>query len=207
MNTLREMLIGGEPDDKVIQLAIRDIDTRTFIECLCGMAGDEREVLYRNLSARAREAVAADLLEREATIRPDEMADAVSAFARLLSKHARWERRGVPSAPAYDPAAVTPAALADNFLHVSAMVRAGEYGRLAELSEEDPDRLMREGLRMLVDGIDPLQARGRLERLRSALLAHQARRMDLILEGFDSVMGGDRPGLTAEKLAALAADA
>ncbi|HPE37573.1 MAG TPA: FliG C-terminal domain-containing protein [Spirochaetales bacterium] len=204
---LGRFLEDTEHNNIVIQLAIRQVDTRDFIACLVGLDDQSRQALYRNISKRAYEAVQKDMEADAGTLGPGAIASAVSTFKRLLARFDRIERSAQPPTPEYSSRPESLFELAANFIHLALMVDGERYDDIQALSDASPDAFTRLGLRLVADQTDPLQARIRLERLKAAMLADEERRLDLALEGFDSVLSHDRPGLTAEKVLDLAGQA
>lgn len=207
MEMLHGYLDETDRNARLIQLVIRYIDDRSFIDCLVGLDEPSRAAIFRNISRKAAEAVAADLAERAASVRPEAVLAARSLFLRLLARFERRERAGSPPAAGFDGSARSLPGLRDDLLHVAIAARDGDYGRLEAFAARSGDRLMREGLRALVDAEDPLAARARLERLRDVELADYGRRLDMTLDAFDSLMSHDQPGETAERLAVYLGDA
>jgi hypothetical protein len=200
MAILGAYLEDCDRNNMLLQRAIRDIDERDFVAALAGMDGDSRRVLYRNISKRAYESLSADLAEKEAGLGPQAMQAGVSEFLRILAMHERHAAIEAPEPKAYSPGTGSMASLRSNLLIIAQARLDDDYALLERLKGDEVDKLMRDGIRMALDGADPLAARGRLERRRELLLSAMGRRMDMAIEAFDCILGGESVGQTAERI-------
>lgn len=193
----------NERHDVILQLAIRQVDSKTFIACMKGLTEEDRAVLYRNLSARACKAVEEDLAADGPSIGEGASRAAVREFMRLVNRYARQEASADAHTGGYTPRPASLSALAGNFVELSRMRSDERYDEIRELGKAETDPFLRLGLSMVADGVEALEARARLTSLREALLADRKRELDLALDGFDALLSGDRPGRIAEKLLPL----
>lgn len=200
MAILGAYLEDNDRNNMPLQRTIRDIDERDFIAALAGMDGDSRRVLYRNISKRAYESLSADLADKEASLGPQAIQAGVSEFLRILAMHERHAAIEAPEPNAYSPGTDSMASLRSNLLIIAQALLDDDYALLERLQADERDKLMRDGIRMALDGVDPLAARGRLERRRELLLSAMGRRMDMAIEAFDCILGGESVGQTAERI-------
>jgi len=200
MAILGAYLEDNDRNNMPLQRTIRDIDERDFIAALAGMDGDSRRVLYRNISKRAYESLSADLADKEASLGPQAIQAGVSEFLRILAMHERHAAIEAPGPNAYSPGTDSMASLRSNLLIIAQALLDDDYALLERLQADEGDKLMRDGIRMALDGVDPLAARGRLERRRELLLSAMGRRMDMAIEAFDCILGGESVGQTAERI-------
>lgn len=200
MAILGAYLEDNDRNNMPLQRTIRDIDERDFIAALAGMDGDSRRVLYRNISKRAYESLSADLADKEASLGPQAIQAGVSEFLRILAMHERHAAIEAPEPNAYSPGTDSMASLRSNLLIIAQALLDDDYALLERLQADEGDKLMRDGIRMALDGVDPLAARGRLERRRELLLSAMGRRMDMAIEAFDCILGGESVGQTAERI-------
>ncbi len=200
MAILGAYLEDNDRNNMPLQRTIRDIDERDFIAALAGMDGDSRRVLYRNISKRAYESLSADLADKEASLGPQAIQAGVSEFLRILAMHERHAAIEAPDPNAYSPGTDSMASLRSNLLIIAQALLDDDYALLERLQADEGDKLMRDGIRMALDGVDPLAARGRLERRRELLLSAMGRRMDMAIEAFDCILGGESVGQTAERI-------
>jgi hypothetical protein len=200
MAILDAYLEDNDRNNMLLQRTIRDIDERDFIEALCGMDEASRQALYRNISKRAYEQLSAELAEKEQTLGPQAIQASLAEFLRILAKHARHAAIEAPPPGAYRPGTGTLDSWRANLLIVAQARYDDDFALLEKLRASEEDTLMRDGLLLVLDGVDPLSARGRLERRRELALAAMGRRMDMAIEAFDSMLSGESVGQTAERL-------
>ncbi len=200
MAILERYLEDVDRNNMLLQRAIRDIDSRTFVEALCGLDGESRAALFRNLSRRAAEELDKDLAERQATVGPEAVRSALSSFLRLLAKHARHADVPIPEKGAYPDAPSTLRQWRDALLVVAQAQWTEDYEFIEQARGRSGDPLMREALRLVLDETDPLEARQRLERVKALALADEERRMDMLIDALCGMRGGEGVGQTAERM-------
>ena len=201
MAILEKYLEDDDRNNMLLQRTIRDIDERDFIEALCGMDEPSRQALYRNISKRAYAMVNAELAEKEKTTGPQAAKAGVAGFLRILAMHERHAAVEAPAPSDYLPGAAGIEGWKSNLLVIAQAAQDDDYALLERLRGMETDRLLRDGILMVMDGADPLVARGRLERRRALALAAMERRMDMAVEAFDCMLGGESVGQTAERMA------
>ncbi|HAE21077.1 MAG TPA: hypothetical protein DCG47_01970 [Spirochaetaceae bacterium] len=200
MAILGAYLKDDDRNNMLLQRTIRDIDERDFIAALAGMDEASRQALYRNISRRAYESIYADLAEKEASLGPQAIQAGVAEFLRILAMHERHAAIMAPEPGEYRHGTGSIAALRSNLLIIAQACLEDDFALLERLRADEGDALMRDGIRMALDGTDPLAARGRLERRRELLLAAMGRRMDMAIEAFDCILSGESVGQTAERI-------
>lgn len=190
----------------IIQKSLRDIDAEVLVSALHGMDEAEREMVYRNMSERARRMIKVDL-EATGGTPPATVKAACEFFRGLLGKHAATY---VEPPPESDEPPVMD--LSSNKTAIESFVALSRFAlRKGLLSLEsvqcgNGNPLLKEGLSMLAEGWDPLLIRSIMDNYKAAYLRSMETRLDLLISGVESVASKDSPTVTEQKLRALVAE-
>jgi len=193
-------------NDIIIQKSLRDIDAEVMVSALHGMDEAEREMVYRNMSERARKMIKADLEATEGTP-PATVKAACEFFLGLLEKHTASYVEPPPesdSPPAID-LSTNRAAIA-SFVELSRFALRKGLLSLEAVKDQAADPLLREGLAMLAEGWDPLLIRSIMDNYKAAYLRSMETRIDILISGVESIASKDSPVVTEQKLRALVAE-
>ena len=207
MAFLEGYLEDTDHNNVLIQRVLRDIDDRNFLTCKVRIDEPSQAAIFRNMSQRAAEEVRKGLKEKENFFHESAIKHGQSLFRRRLAMNERYQQTLDGIAGHWQAEATDSRVLRDNLVHVARLAGDDDYDSLEKIRAGSGNRLLKEGLRHIIDSSAPLVARARLEHLRETLTENYARQMKMIVEAIDSILNHDRPGQTVEKLADyLAAD-
>ena len=191
----------------ILQMALRDIDASLLVTAMTGMDERTKEIVFRNMSKRAIHMLKEDIREM-GSASPSAVEAAREFFARLLEKHEGEIDDGI--SPSADPEPPIPdlgseEGIIASFCLLVDFVKRNGLLPLEPLIDALDDPLMRKGLLMLVEGWDPLLQRAILERYKESYLRNLGLKMDLVIEGLDSLSAKDNSLITEQKLRSLVA--
>ncbi len=184
-------------------MALREIDTELLVMSLIDEGDGSREIVFRNLSKRACKVIVDDLAEKSGRIPADKIKTAKELFCGLLEKFDSLVGKEVPETTGLLPVIESRSAegLIESFCSLATFVRKYGYGDLEKIEKIDHP-VMQKGVRLLVDGFDPMVIKSILENYRQSYLAVEAMKVDMIVEGIESLCYKDYPGVVEEKLTA-----
>ena len=206
-------------NDRVVQMALREIDTGLLADACLAMSGDEREIVYRNMSVRAKDMLQEEVAGAEGRT-PQHAADkALEFFLQKLRKYRNYLRDSeVREAGAAGEGAVgagdresgppkldtaTDARIVESFAALSRYARVNGMLALDAVETVSPYRLAQKGLQLVVDGWDPMLSRTILEQIKRTEMKRVERQLDMLIEGFDALVADDPPLVLREKLEAF----
>ena len=193
-------------NDIIIQKSLRDIDAEVMVSALHGMDEAEREMVYRNMSERARKMIKVDL-EATTGTPPATVKAACEFFLGLLEKHTASYVEPPPEPegpPAID--------FSSNQTVIASLTELSRFAlrkgllALEAVDDNEADPLFRKGLVMLAEGWDPLLIRSIMDNYKAAYLRSMETRLDLLITGIESIASKDSPFVTEQKLRALVAE-
>ena len=218
MISIDDFLESTWPFDRIIQLSLRDIDTRDLAIAMLGYSDERQGAVLRNMSKRGIR-----LLQDEMEIQRDQAPDhqiqtAKEFFEQRLRAHARYvarsdtdvqeklaeiaessdvQRGEWPTINLEDEEGIV-----NTFVAIQSFVR--KHGTLAldGLETRIGNPLMRKGFEYLVDGWEPLLLQSILETYKKAYLERMEKQLNMILEGIDSLAAKDLALVTEERLRA-----
>jgi hypothetical protein len=198
----------GRDADRAVQLALREIDPGSLARAMLTLPGPDRDIIVRNMSARAAGMLSHDIAELERL--PPGTCDARSAALQesFLAKMNRYRslllenERLTPEEPphlGWD----SEAELIEGLVRLKRY--ADRHGReaVAPLLGHGLHPLLEKGLRLYVDDWDPAVVQSVLEQTSESLAAWHANMMRIMIEGVAALFGGDLPQVVAEKLGAF----
>ena len=206
MTTVGDFLENTRANNIIVQKALREIDTELLVCAMAGMDEGDRGIILRNMSKRAAGLVGKDLEEREDNISRHTVEEALQFFVRLLLKHKKYTKdetvdTETPESPAIDVR--DEAGIVTTFVGIVSYARRHGILSLEGLDEKTDHPILKKGLELIVDGWDPLVMQGILDRSKKAYLADVEKKLDMIIEGIDSLATGDHPIGTRERLTAF----
>ena len=205
------------PFDKVIQMALRDIDTENLADAMFAWNDEERGVILRNMSKRAAELLMNIVKENEGNV-PDHSAKSASAFfMQKVQQYLRFYAQDDEAAQEYlfdsvksRDSVVTPEvdlsndeAVISTFVNISKFVRKNGLLALSGIEEIVDHPVLAKGLQLSIDGWDPMLKQTILERMCTEYLKKTRRRLDMIMVGLESLTAGDHPAGMVERLRAF----
>lgn len=194
-------------NDRVIQMALREIDTTVLSRAMLAWNKAERNIILRNMSKRAA-GILMDEVDQLGSSVPQKTADeAKEFFLRKLKKYRQYVARRSQVEPTNAPALRTGSTeeIVESFVDLIRFAR--HHGMLAvgEAAVESEFPLVKKGLELSVDGWEPMLAHEILERAKRAYIRDAELKLDMIITGFDSLMSGDLPIALEERLRAYLA--
>lgn len=198
-----EFLESNEVNDRAIQWALRETDEGLLGAAMAVMTEEERDLVYRNVSDRVREALPEEVAAASASVPENVQRESAQRFLhriRVFAKYTaeRVERGSRPVTLDFS----TPVAILESFKSIGRLdrLRAALHDETVERNGIDP--FAEKALELIDDMWDPVTVREILTRLKSTLLAHYVQRMDMIIDGVDALLNVEMPLLLQEKLAA-----
>lgn len=205
MTQLLDFEERGERNDRVVQMALREIDARLLAEAAVAMNDEERNIVFRNMSKRAHRMIVEEIERAEETTSEIAAKRAKEFFVQKLRKYRDYVSNRPESVDSGDLPRLDTTddeSIVESFVSLAKL--ANQKGRLAledvEMASELP--IATKGMQLVVDGWDPLQARAILEQMKRTHIQELERRIDMIIEGIDSLMSDDIPIAVEEKLRA-----
>lgn len=205
MIQLRDFEPPTEANDRVVQMALRETDTAVLAQAAVAMDGEEREIIFRNLSKRAFSLFAEEVARAEGAVSKAAASEAREFFIGKLKKYheivrMRAEVTSVGEPPVLDT--TDDERIVESFVNVVRFVR--EQGILAleptKVVSDFP--LTEKGIQMVIDGWDPALMREILERMKASYLSLIKRRLDMIVDGFESLVSVELPQVVEARLRA-----
>lgn len=208
MADFREYRVAGETVDRAVQHALREIDPAPLAMAMLTMAEEDRQIILRNMSARAARILGEDIAElgrekpgaydKVSAARQVELLDRIRRYHRLVDENLRL----TPSQPP-----VLEWATEEQLIRSLVTLKryAARNGALA-LEPVLSGRLhpiLAKGIRLYTEGWDVAGVQSVLEQMRESLLTVDRNRMDIMIEGVAALFGHDMPQVVEEKLAAF----
>lgn len=202
MTELSDFAEPGRENDRVIQMALREMDEELMAQAMQTWSEDEREIVFRNMSERAvallrehAERAAAGANEREART-------AARFFVQKLVKYRRYQEREPPPEDGDELPRLSFASereLADSLVRLCRFAHVQGFLALEEIEPiEHP--IARKGVELAIDGWDPMLIRTILERMKRRHLERIERQADMVVEAIEAMAGGESPAALRVKL-------
>ncbi len=193
---------NSEHNNRVIQYALREIDTRLLALMIYPISGNDREIIFRNMSKQGRDLLI-QAVEEFHDVPEKSSKTAADFFGRKLEKYNRYlndEADNKVSLPSLKDS--NPAEILETFKNLAAYIRKRGTIGLDALLKEIRNPVLKKGLQIYLDGYDPLIAQSILENRRAAWMKEMEITGRMIVEGFDSIYAKDFSQVTEEKLRA-----
>lgn len=205
MVEFEDYLENTDRNNFIIQNTLREIDFDVLATALVGVSQDIRDMFFRNLSKRAFRLFKDDLQVKEANAARLKTGEAQEIVKQLLRKHAKHAKAEIKAPakgalPKVDLA--TEEATIETFKSLSAYLREFGFLGLEGIEDTIDHPIMKKGMELIIDGWEPLLIQSLLEKRRKQYLKDIENRLDMILEGLDSLASKDMPLLIEEKLRA-----
>ena len=221
MIAIRDFLESSQTNNAIVQMALREVDTRDVALAMLGYTEEEQQIILRNMSKRASKLLLQEMDDEREHTPKHRIQSALEVFLQRLRKHARYlakhdaqanEKFGQKTIAADARHPELPDIGVDDEEGIVATFTAFQlfikkHGMLAleGLAEQITDPVMRKGIEYLIDGWEPLLMQSILETCKKAYLERIEKRLDMILEGLDSLAARDIPLVTEERLRAYLA--
>ena len=190
-------------NNRVIQLSLGEIDTDVLAAALTGFTDDLRQMVYRNVSRRVAGLCKGAVEEKTDTISKAQVNTAQEVFMQLLNRNLKSVEglkfeRGEGNLP--EIALDSDEEVISTFKSLAAYVRTHGVLPLEGLENSIKNPFMKKGIELLVNGYEPLLMRSILERYRDSYLQSVKLRLDMILDGIDSLASRHYPDCVEEIL-------
>ena len=207
------------PFDRVIQLALREIDTQDLSYAMLGWDEDERQIILRNMSKRAAAMLQEEMEEVEGQIPKIRIEAAAEFYLQKLQQHLRYYAQDDEEAKEYlaelsqrqsqshkhlprvdissDETAI------QTFVSISKYVKEHGILALAGIEETVDHPVLKKAFQYIIDGWDPSLYQTILERMCTEYLNKMRRQLDMITTGIESLAAGDPPVGMEERLRAF----
>jgi hypothetical protein len=204
MIQIEDFMEDTERNNRIVQRALREIDTEVLSDALADLPERIREIIYRNMSQRARSVLAEDIKGKKG-IHPKQIQAAREIWIQLLNKHTKYvaAEGAAPAKEEIPPVRMdAPEQIIATFRALASYVRSHGFLPLEAAEQDIPHPLMRKGVEFLVDGLDPLYMRSILEKYKATYLRVEETRLEMILDGLESLASRDFPHVVEQKLRA-----
>jgi hypothetical protein len=196
-------------NDRIVQRALREIDTEDLIAMMIGLSEAAQQVIYRNLSKRAHKLLKEDVEKWDSDTPKEINGRAQRFFLQKLKKHVKYFGVDSPGRKK----ALPPVDLSSEEAIVKTFVAlvnhcrySGEFLALEGIEEKVDHPVMKKGLSLVIDGWEPLLMQSVLEKLKDTYLKQVENRLNMMIEGIDSLASGDIAFVTRERLNAYRGD-
>jgi hypothetical protein len=202
MVTTLDLREAAERNDRIIQAALREIDSHVLAEAMIDMSAEEREIIYRNMSKRACTLEQEEIAGIEKTTPLHRKTKSREYWHQLLTRSEKFASRSVEHATRVPPDLNTskPEELVATFTALNAFIRSNGALKLEGAGARTDDPLLRRAIDLTVDGWDPMLVRSILERMKETMIADLRRHCEMIIEGIASIQENDVPQVTEMKL-------
>ncbi len=205
MVTLTDLAANTDGNNRIIQRALREIDEQVLAQALVDMTDEQREIIYRNMSPRGKDGVVEAMEQERKNAGVGQRRRADEILQQLLTTMTKYGKADADVEQAWLPdhlSATTPDEAIETIVRLSRFVRAQGYLSLEEVADTASDPLLRKGIELLADGWDALQLRSVLETYKRTALETEARRLDILVDGLESIALQDLTHTLTEKLLA-----
>ncbi|TVQ26972.1 MAG: hypothetical protein EA383_03755 [Spirochaetaceae bacterium] len=205
MVTLTDLAENTERNNRIIQRALREIDEQVLAQALVDMTEQQSEIVFRNMSPRGKDGVVEAIEQEKKNAGPGSRRRATEILQQLLTTMTKYAKADTDNEQAWLPEhlpATTPDETIETIVGLSRFVRAQGYLSLEEVADTASDPLLRKGIELLADGWDALQLRSVLETYKRTALETEARRLDILVDGLESIAMQDLTHTLTEKLLA-----
>ena len=84
--TLHDVAESNGTNDRAIQMALREVDEPLMVDWLVSVSAADREIIYRNMSERARDLLKIDIKTKEGQVTPASSDEAGTHFMDLVER-------------------------------------------------------------------------------------------------------------------------
>ncbi len=205
MNSFDDYRADTGFNNLAIQRALREIDTEVLATALVGLSEGIRGMFYRNMSRRTTTICEEDIQLRGGRTSQARIEAAQAVLLGLLRQHGE-QAKDEELQPDQDQIPEirldSQDAIIVTFRALASYVRKHGFLPLGEIEDSIDDPFMRKGIQFLVDGTEPMLTRSILERYKKTLLQSYETRLDMMLEGIDTLASRYLPQLVEDKLKA-----
>ncbi len=195
METLEKLLETLQKDtdrnNRIIQMALREIDTILLIRVVWSLKENQRKILYRNVSKRVYDLLQEDLKRLKADkVKPDaKVKDAQNMYKEILEKKMELVQDSTHPAPKELPAIKLDSEkdIIETFKKLQRHISMYGVISIEGITDKISNPVMKKGLEYLIDGWGPLFVKSLLERIKENYINKVSKQMDMVLEGLDAI--------------------
>ena len=201
MTELSDFADPGRENDRVIQMALREMDEELMAQAMYAWSEEERQIVYRNMSERGAGSLRSETERRRSDVRDADAQAAARFFVQKLVKYRRYQEQEPPLETNATPALsfASDLELADSLVRLCRFARVQGFLALEELDPIDHP-IARKGVELAIDGWDPMLIRTILERMKRRHLERIERQADMVIDAIDAMAGGESPAALRVKL-------
>ena len=191
-------------NDIIVQRSLCEIDTDVLSTALVDVPEDIKNIFLRNMSTRASTLLTDDIKDKRA-VSPLRIKSSQEFLIQLLQKHSKYVGDEEPAPDKNSIPAVqldSDESIIATFRALSSYVRKHGFLPLEGIEKTISHPIMREGIELMVDGTDPLYVQSILEKCKIAYLRSVETRIDMIIDGLDSLAAKQFPYAVEHKLRA-----
>ena len=201
---LEKLLKDTDHNNRIIQMALRELDTVLIIRVVWSLKENQRKIIYRNVSKRVYALLQEDLKRSKTENKnPDaKIKDAQDMFKEIIEKKMELVNESVQPAPKELPAIKLDSDkdIIETFKKLQRHISTYGVISIDGITEKISNPVIRKGLEYLIDGRDPLFVKPLLERIKENYINKISKQMDMVLEGLDSISEGNMEIGVAERL-------
>lgn len=205
MIEMMEFAESNMENDRVVQMALRETDSSLLATAAVAMDQAEREIVYRNMSERARAVIIEEVVQAESAVAFEAAQEAKAFFVQKLRKYRGYVRRRGGEQPRAELPLLrtgTEEEILQSFVALVRFARIRGDLALDEVQIQSEFPLTRKGIELVVDGWEPMLTRSILDQAKRSYLESVARKLDMIIDGIDSLLTNELPIVTEERLRA-----
>lgn len=205
--------------DRIIQMALRDIDMEDLADAMQGWNEDERQIILRNMSKRAANLLMGEVQQNEGQVPKHRSDRAAQFYLQKLQQHLRYvakedadAKKMLEQAMTYEPGErpeLPEVDLSDDEAIITTFVALSTFARtkgilaLSGIEDTVDHPIMKKALQYFIDGWDPGLYQSIIERMCTEYLNKTRRRLDMITTGIESLAAQDHPAGIEERLRAF----
>lgn len=194
-----------ETNNRVIQTALRETDEVVLARAAVAMGSREREIIFRNLSKRALSLFSEEVARAEDTVSEAAANEARDFFLATVERCRQIVgMRATVSSGGENPVLDTSEdeKTVESFVNLVRFARESGILALESTKVMSDFPLTEKGLEMLVDGWDPAMMREILEQMKMSYFFRIRRQLEMIVEGFESLVSEELPAAVEARLRA-----
>lgn len=216
MLSIHDFLESNRANNITIQRALREIDARDLSHVMLDLSDEDREIIFRNMSQRAVKLLKEEMESIGDSAPEYRKRQATEYYLLSLAKHVKYmannELDDDVSFPAKESLAPDGSVdfpeistydeedILDSFISIRKFAQQHGILALQGIERQIEDPVMRRGIEYYIDGWDPLLIQTIMEKYKKIYLQRVEKRLDMIIEGLDSMASGDLLMVTEERL-------